>query len=210
LTHQAPAEMDMSADWLWEQLSEAIQCGHKWESLNLHGGEPILHPDYIGIAKAVLWYRDNCGHTCHLACFSNGLEAGRLKEVSDMGIVISRSPKAAEMAYVPVCHTPDNMPYVIDGCYMSSECGMALNINGYFPCSAMAAAARVWVYESSVQHPQDITELELVKLRSQHCTHCGFAVTQPRVTKDLISQDWSDKLAEYCKSKTSSQECSNQ
>jgi hypothetical protein len=197
--------MDMDPEWLRDQLNRAVDAGHKWGFITVHGGEPCLHPDFQDIAEVLLSYKNKCGHDCTIWWLTNdSCQAikDRTAEIEAMGIPLGRAYKESQPDYIPVCVSPtDEGLLPTDGCYMSATCGMSLNINGYWPCSAMAGAERVWGYKSTIQEPKDITESAIKVLRAQHCLRCGFGLggesTGKRTKEDVRSSSWMKQLELY-------------
>jgi len=213
LCTQAPATEDyLTPEDIYFFLDDLAEHNHPLGQITLHGGEPVLTPDFETIIKLLCEYRklNNCTLWL-LSNNSNELIREKTRYISDkycipLGISekrgTNRDAKGHELMYVPVNESPDDLglPYTL-GCFQSAQCGMCYNKQGYFPCSPMAAAARVFDYSSMGHSIVDVTEEACREKFAQHCKHCGFAMERRRAFNQVTTKTWDKALKEYAKKK---------
>lgn len=197
---------DISLDQIKKFLAESVAAGHLWKWIKLHGGEPTIHPQFIEICQVLAEYRDEHNPGVRLSVCSNGSNPEKVDQALKLGfdpqvsvkIGINRDASGNMIPYIPVNESPKDIGRIApSGCYIASDCGIALNNSGFWPCAPCAGAARVFEYEAPVKHVADLTVDRLKQLYT-HCDHCGFALTdRPRSTTQVTSKTWEEKLASY-------------
>lgn len=211
LCTQAPATDDLEPEDIFYFLDDLIEHDHPLGQITLHGGEPVLTPYFEDSIKLLCEYREHTGCTLWLLSNnSNQLIRDKTKYIHDkyniaLGISekqnTNRDAKGHALMYVPVNESPDDLglPYTL-GCFQSAQCGMCYNKQGYFPCSPMAAAARVFDYSSMGHSITDVTEEACREKFSQHCKHCGFAMPdRRRVFDQVTTPTWDKAFDKYMK-----------
>lgn len=208
LCTQAPYSGDLTpADVLYftENLQEN---GQKVGQITMHGGEPVLNPYIDEIVSILSSYRKETG--CILWLLTNNSSDSVRKKVTkisvkyDIALGVSTKIKkningtGSPIRYVQVNNSPcDNGRESDHGCYQTSTCGICFNYLGFFPCSPMAAAARVFGYKgihSIVNFTDDQCDLYF----KEHCKHCGFSdPNEPHVVDQVTSKTWEDALRRY-------------
>lgn len=212
LCTQAPAQGDLTPGDVQAFLKDSKDAGHVWGMITLHGGEPVLNPWIYDIARLLAEYRSETG--CKLWLLTNnstnkvreivtrislrhdiplGVSAKRVKNIDEHG-----SP----IPYVPVNESPEdlNEPWTV-GCFQARDCGVCFNYLGYFPCSPIAAAARVFGY-APIKSISDLTEETCTRYFNKQCRHCGFAMpNRRRVVEQVSTQTWAKAFEAYHKEK---------
>lgn len=212
LCTQAPFRGDLSAERVSEFLLDSREAGHDWGMITLHGGEPVLNPEIFEIAKLLDDYRKLTG--CKLWLLTNNSSPGTRKLATEVNckfnIPLGVSTKHGKnidgagnpIQYVAVNEAPIDLGLVGDhGCFQTSNCGVCYNYLGYFPCSPMAAAARVFGFPPAARSYKDFTEEACEKYINMHCKYCGFSTPdRPRVITQTMTQTWESLLLEYNRS----------
>lgn len=201
LCTQAPSCGDLSpsdVEYFLNDISNA-SVGH----ITLHGGEPVLNPYIFDIIKLLVDFRKSFGTKLWLLSNSNGsLVQERISRIScdyDIPLGISKKNNESFIEYVPVNESPIdlNEPYTL-GCFQTVNCGICYNYLGWFPCSPLAAAARVFDYKPTALSIKQLTIERCIEYFEMHCKHCGFAMPNRRRVKEQTStQTWIDKLESY-------------
>jgi hypothetical protein len=209
LCTQAPAKGDLTPQQVQEFIEDNKKCGHTWEQITLHGGEPVLNPWIYDIIRILVKYRSETG--CKLWLLSNNSNKKIREDITrislryDIPLGISdkvgtnKDANGYEIEYIPVNESPTdlNEPYSL-GCFQSSSCGVCYNYLGYFPCSPMAAAARVFYYEPIGSSISSLTKEKCEEYFSIHCKHCGFALpNRRRVVEQVNTTTWETKFKMY-------------
>lgn len=209
LCTQAPSTESLEPEDIYFFLDDLVEHNHKLDLITLHGGEPILTPYFEDIVKLLCEYRKGTG--CELWLLSNNstelirTKTKYIREKYGIALGISekqqtnRDANGNQIMYVPVNESPDDLglPYTL-GCFQSSQCGICYNKQGYFPCSPMAAASRVFDYSSMGHSILDVTEEACNEKFAQHCKHCGFAMPDRRRVFDQVNTPtWEKAFADY-------------
>lgn len=205
LCTQAPVNGDLTPAMVERFIKDSIDLNHVWGQITLHGGEPALNPWIYDIARMLVKYRLDTD--CKLWLLSNN-SVPKIREITSRislryDIPLGLSEKKITNAdaggnpidYVPVNESPSDLGEVSTlGCFQSETCGVCYNYMGYFPCSPMAAAARVFKYEP-IHSINDLTETACLKYFNAHCHHCGFAMpNRRRVTEQVTTETWKKVL----------------
>ena len=214
LCTQAPAgkDADLSTADIERFIEQSIGCGRKWGLITLHGGEPVLNPAIHQICEMLRKYRELHSANTRISLLSNGSTPAILRQVHQLCSEFGFEPGISEkvksnhrgdgtpIPYVPVNISPEDKgnSYTI-GCFQTTDCGICLNYAGYWPCSPMAAAARVFGYQPMAKTVAELTEDVLAKGFELHCKHCGFAGSAPRVIGQASSKTWIEAFARYSK-----------
>jgi hypothetical protein len=208
LCSQAPAsrDLDITTNQIKELVSDSVLIGYPWEWIKLHGGQPTLHPDFFEICEVLADYKRKSNKGVKLAVVSNGHEGDKLKKVEEMGFEGLVSVKVKTNVYqdgTPIPYVTVNASPVdlgmkgTKGCFVPSDCGICFNNLGFWLCSPLGAAARVFGYQSSVKRVADISVERLVN-NYYHCDHCGYGISGcPRSVAQVTSKEWADKLKKY-------------
>lgn len=219
LCTQAPFNGDLSARQVEDFLQDNIESGHTWGQITIHGGEPVLNPEIEKIVEVLTIYRKNTG--CNLWLLTNnssddvreratrinvkygvalGISTKRGKNISETGSLIE---------YVAVNESPEDLGLPHDhGCFQTANCGVCYNYLGYFPCSPMAAAAKVFGYAPSAKSFLEFTQGACDASMDIHCRHCGFSTPErKRVVHQTMTPTWRTALFNYGRSRYKERPC---
>lgn len=152
---QAPDDLDMTLEQVERFIAESKKNCRKWEQIRVLGGEPTLHKGIDPIVHMLCDYKLSFSPSTIITVVTNGygnyvnsvLE--KLKEKYD--IVVENSHKVSDIqpSFSPINQAPRDMLNLKNeeydkGCWIPTVCGIALDKHGYYPCSASAAADRVF------------------------------------------------------------------
>lgn len=212
LCTQAPySNGDLTPDNILDMLEESIDINYIWDQISLFGGEASLHKDIIEIAEMLSIYKQKFNPTVKLWIFTNYSTAEVRENVHrlfvDYGIEPGISLKTGQnldpwgkpIPYVTVNNSPaDNGVSSTLCCYLPGEFGLAFNYLGFFPCSPMGAAARVFDYKPMCSSVKDISEEKCFEYYHMHCKHCGFSYEkEQRSIEQVSSKTWKDAFDRY-------------
>ncbi|WP_287492391.1 radical SAM protein [Sellimonas sp.] len=152
---QAPSNLHMSIDQIYKFIDESIKNEVCWEQIRILGGEPTLHPEIENIVEAIFDYKSKYSNRTIVTLVTNGYGEYVNKMIRKLSekynIVIENSKKKSNMQpnFSTINKAPKDMKKYCNedfsrGCWIPSVCGMALDIHGYYPCSAAAAADRIF------------------------------------------------------------------
>ena len=214
---QAPSKEDyMTVKQIKKFIEESIELNKKWELINILGGEPTLHPDFLEIVRLIYeeYILKHSPNTI-LQITSNGYSPesiGLLSKLPDSpNIVVDKRSfkKSNKIDYF----TPFNLAPVdteeykesdfSKGCWVTSYCGMGLNKYGYYPCGVSGAMDRVMGYDIGIKRLKEVTVDKLKELLDVFCRYCGnfveyvdnygdfiFRCEKRPFTKNVITKMW--------------------
>ena len=223
---QAPSKEDsISIKQIHKFIEESIEISKKWELINILGGEPTLHPNFLEIVELILnEYILKYSPDTILQITSNGYTEDTKKILNKLpkskNIIIDK--KSFKESNKVIYFTPFNLaPVDLDdfknkefskGCWITSYCGIGLNKYGYYPCSVAAAMDRVMGYDVGIKSLKEASVDKLKELLNLFCGYCGNFVEYhknygnfiPRCEKspfikNIISKTWKDIYSKYHK-----------
>ena len=182
---QAPTISQMSIGQISNFIEESISLGQKWELINILGGEPTLHPDFLQIVDLLLSsYVIPFSPGTTLQVTSNGYGEfvksilSQLPEHPNLVTNTNSFKDSREVEYfTPFNEAPvdtgkfGNEDYA-KGCWVTAYCGIGLNYLGYFPCGVAGGIARVTHENDHIQSLRDVNESIKDKL-ANYCQYCG-------------------------------------
>jgi len=182
----APSKDYMTIEDIGAFITESKKLHRSWRLINVLGGEPTLHPDFIAILKMLQTeYADVYNNDVIIQVVSNGFteNSRRLcKEAEQFQNVRidyeSFKTKNTVDYFTPFADAPVDDPDFNSadfgkGCWVTSYCGIGLNKNGYFACSVCGAISRVLKDGGGIPYLKDATEETLVGQLKKYCRYCG-------------------------------------
>jgi len=208
LSTQAPTGRadEMPVETIERFIAESIEAAYPWGYIKLYGGQPTMHTRFMDICRLLAAYRDDHHHSLGLGVVTNGSDQEKIRASEELGfgrwesVKVKTNADAAGNAipYITINRSPKDIGLEApSGCWVPAECGICMTNDGFWACSPIAAASRVFGYESEVKHVGDITTAALVA-QYYHCDHCGYAAPdEPRAVEQVTSETWQKKLEDY-------------
>jgi len=213
---QLPTTEAMKFSDIKNFVKESIEIKKKWELINILGGEPTLHPEFIKIIDFIHneYIMEHSPETI-LQIVSNGFEERSRVLCEDM----KEKYKNVRIDYgsyktnkVVEYFSPFNDAPIDDekfknsdfkkGCWVTSYCGIGLNKDGYYACAVAGGIDRIIHKNMFITKLTEITDENLEKQLNEFCKYCGnfkayednFGNFIPRVEKEpfknVISKSW--------------------
>lgn len=223
---QAPTAERMTIEQIHSFIESSIGIGKKWNLINILGGEPTLHPDFVAIVNMIQdEYVDTFSPNTIIQVVSNGV-AEDSRKLCEMVRCRNKNVRIDYDSYKQnnkvEYFTPFNDAPIDDanfigadyslGCWVASYCGIGLNSRGYYCCAPAAGIDRVLNTRSAIlslsEVASDVCGL-MKKQMSLFCPYCGnykaYAENGgdfvPRCEKipfeNIISPTWSDLYKEW-------------
>lgn len=219
---QAPIKEGMSIEQIENFVLESIELNKKWKLINLLGGEPTIHKDFLEIVNLILnEYIIKHSPETILQVTSNGfgeLVQERLSKLpKHKNLIIDYASFKDERIipyFSPFNDAPIDKPDGTDkeyhkGCWVTSYCGIGLNQMGYYPCGVAGGIDRVFKFNLGV-HPLKNVDESIAKYLDTFCRFCGnfsdyeknYGNFIPRnekaaLTKPITSESWKKAYRKY-------------
>jgi len=219
---QAPIKEGMSVEQIENFVRESIELNKKWKLINLLGGEPTIHKDFLEIVNLILnEYIIKHSTETILQVTSNGfgeLVQERLSKLPKHKNLIIDYASFKDERIVPYFSPFNDAP--IDkpdgkekeyhkGCWVTSYCGIGLNQMGYYPCGVAGGIDRIFKLNLGVQSLKNVDE-NIAKYLDTFCRFCGnfsdyaknYGNFIPRnekaaLTKAITSESWKKAYKKY-------------
>ena len=204
----APDPSSMFGPQISQFVQESIDGGHRFNRIDIIGGEPMLYPDLAGLYYELERYRRWHGGRLKIRLTTNGtVHKDKLTEIPDW-IQVRNSAKDCEnkeydfetFNVAPIdsgCAGADAL-----ACSIPWRCGIALTRNGYYLCGAGSAVARVFGLDLGIRNLHEVTPEALKAQRVQLCQFCGHSRSIAKREKgQQTSPAWRDALERYSAAK---------
>lgn len=182
---QAPIKEGMSLKQIENFVQESIELDKKWKLINLLGGEPTLHKDFLEIVDLILnEYLIKHSPETILQITSNGYGDLVQEQLSKLpkhpNLIIDYASFKDERTipyFSPFNDAPIDKPNGEDkeyhkGCWVTSYCGIGLNQMGYYPCGVAGGIDRVFQFNLGIESLKDVDE-KIAKYLDTFCKFCG-------------------------------------
>lgn len=184
MVRQAPSGERMKLEQIEKFISESLENNIQWESIRILGGEPTVHPKIINILEKLTNYKNTFSKNTEITLVTNGngkFVNSKLKDIELLfpHIIIENSQKTSneQLHFTPINQAPIDIPEYREedlskGCWITSVCGIALSMHGYYPCTTSASIDRVFgldVGRKNMPNDQDLME----DLFEKFCKLCG-------------------------------------
>ena len=219
---QAPIKEGMSLEQIETFVRESIELNKKWKLINLLGGEPTIHNDFLEIVNLILnEYIVIHSPETILQVTSNGFGELVQEQLSKLpkhkNLIIDYVsfkderivPYFSPFNDAPIDKPDGNEKEYYKGCWVTSYCGIGLNQLGYYPCGVAGGIDRVFELNMGVQSLNNVDE-SIAKYLDTFCRFCGnfsdyeknFGNFIPRnekaaLTKPIISESWKKAYKKY-------------
>ena len=219
---QAPIKEGMSVEQIKTFVLESIELNKKWKLINLLGGEPSIHKDFLEIVNLILnEYIIKHSPNTILQVTSNGygeLVQERLSSLpKHKNLIIDYAsfkderivPYFSPFNDAPIDKSDGNEKEYNKGCWITSYCGIGLNQLGYYPCGVAGGIDRVFKLNLGVQSLKNV-DISIAKYLDTFCRFCGnfsdyeknFGNFIPRneksaLTRPITSESWKKAYKKY-------------
>jgi len=214
---QAPDIAAMSINQIDKFVSESISQKVKWEKIGVLGGEPLLHPDLLEILDILLTYKETYSPSSLIEITTSGYGTDVKSAISTVpkGVEINNTHKqdAYQDKFEPFNVAPrDQWKFCLsdfrNGCSTTKDCGLGLNIYGYYPCGPGGAIDRVMGFNIGLKHLPRSHD-DIFPQMQQLCRFCGHFCSRHFIPKDQrdtiignpMSKSWKKSYAAFQKNK---------
>jgi hypothetical protein len=208
---QAPAGTQMTIEQIQRFVDESAAAQYRWNIIEVAGGEPTLHKEFLKILDILRGYRDRHSPYTVIKVCTNG--AGKkVKQVipkipSDVVVINSEKEGKRQLE---LNHSTFNVaPEDIDkyknadfrnACEWTDKCGTGLGPTGYYHCPVAAGMDRIFGWNVGRQMLPSMED-SMEDLAERFCSKCGWflkeaAYRQP-LDKPRISPTWQRAYADY-------------
>lgn len=216
---QAPSEDSMTVEQIEKFLSETRRVGRRWKRIRLLGGEPFLHPDIFQIIEVLIEYKKKYSLSIIIEISTNGFGefVNKRLKTTPPDIVVNNSYKDSplqekfEAFNLAPCDQPEfNQVDYANACWITSICGMGLNMYGYYQCAVAAGIDRIMGLDMGLKSiPLDTEKFN--KQKRYLCRYCGHFINRHRthsaerknIEGIIISPIWNRAYLTYSKNKPS-------
>jgi len=175
---------EMSIEQIKKFIDESIEKNKKWRRIRILGGEPTLHDNFLKIFNIILSYKKEYNKNLKIEVSSNNhsefskmiLKNDVIKNNSQINI--SKKTEFEINKFVNIYISPIDIEYFekdnfTSGCVISQNCGIGLNLYGYYPCPVAGNIDRFLGLDKGrkVLPLDDDNMIDLYKI---FCKHCGY------------------------------------
>lgn len=214
---QKPTNEQLQLSDIDSFISESIANKKKWKQINVLGGEPTLHKDFMEMLKRLQDYADVYSQETVIQVVSNGVaERSRLlcelakEKFKNVRIDYGSYKLSNKVEYfsafndAPVDDGNYKNADFTKACWATNYCGIGLTPRGYYACAVSGGIDRVLNEKNGVQSFTELTKDKLKEHFDKFCRLCGNfkAYSQnygnfiPRCEKEpfknIISETWKE------------------
>ena len=153
---QAPSDANMTLEQVNRFIQESNQQGRKWEMIQIEGGEPTLHPDFLEIVSTLDQYIRCNSPGAVLQVNTNGYSESSRRLLSRLpsGVSVYCSSKTERkqdqhLAFnqAPVDLDTNSGLDFSQGCFLPDLYGLGLTRHGYYPHPNCGGIDRVFGFD---------------------------------------------------------------
>lgn len=208
---QAPADTQMSVEQIQRVVDEWTAADYHWDLMEIAGGEPTVHPDFLEIIGILREYRNRHSPHTRIKVLTNG--AGeKVQQIAAQvpgDIEVENSSKGgkrqSELRHSTFNLTPGevagygNVDYT-NACEYTYRCGTGLGPTGYYHCPVAAGMDRIFEWNIGRQSLPSESD-DMLDLAERFCSKCGYFLKQQEykkpLTKQLTSPVWQQAYDDY-------------
>ena len=212
---QAPSKEYISIEQIEDFINESIELNHKWELINILGGEPTLHPHFTKIIRLLVNKYLTFSPDTIIQITSNGYtqeSRNLLNEVEkySKNIIIDRLSFKNDKKIIyftqfniaPIDIEEFKNSDFSKGCWVTTYCGIGLNMYGYYACSVAGAMDRVMNKNKEINKLKDVTHDKLKEQLKTFCQYCGNFIEYDKNKGDFIPRCEKAPFVKYTMSRT--------
>ena len=167
---QAVSNEHMEVSKIEDFIKESVEKNKKWNRIRILGGEPLIHPQVEEIVDLLREYKEQRNKEVKLELVTNGFgeKVQRMIEILSPKIYIKNTNKTERFQekFEPFNMAPvDNKRNILtdykNACWITSYCGIGMNVNGYYQCAVAGGIDRVMKKNEGLkEYPKSTKELE--------------------------------------------------
>lgn len=186
-----------------ERMCAEFQCLGKLKSVQISGGEPMMHPDIENIVKIIL----DSGITENVSLWTNGTINSRNLALKHKIVVYNdNKDKGYRHVWLMTVAPIDMNLYGIkplSDCTAPRVCGIAYSRRGYYPCCFSEAIGRIFKIDG-IKSMREMTNEAYNDLLDKTCRYCGYYLTGTKPVfppfsypAATMSPSWSEAIKKY-------------
>lgn len=190
---------DMKINQVWKFVEWSLDKKHKWNRIDIIGGEPTLHKDLKTIFEMVKIYKNRYPR-CKIRFSTNGHGAEEVVSNIPEWVHIRNSEKngKAQQHTAYRCSPVDLGETVIKSCSVPWRCGLGFTRYGIFPCGAGASLARVFGFDIGIKNFNDINAANIKKQMLTLCKYCGHSGSVRKIADgNEMTDSWKNAVKNY-------------
>jgi hypothetical protein len=208
---QAPSNEQMSVEQIEKFIEESIDQDRRWQLIRILGGEPTLHPQIRDIVESLLSYKRKFSQSTEIHFYTNGFgrEVNNVLSRLPNGIRVMNSRKTfVAQKFLTFNIAPVDIEVYRDlnylnGCHVTTFCGIGLTRYGYYQCEMAGSIDRVFGFDLGRKELPSLTD-RMFDLFEAFCKYCGyFKHDNTRLQEEMISPTWKHAYEEYTQQKPS-------
>jgi len=199
---KAISDESMSIDQIEKFIQESILKIVVWDRIDILGGEPTLHDDFLGILELIIQYKYSYSPLSIVRVVTNGRgNSDILRKLHSDIIIYNSYLQNTTNLFHPFNLAPiDNYFYrysdFSNGCWITQECGIGLNKYGFYPCAVAASIDRVLGFDKGLKKLPDNSDM-MYDLLNYFCRYCGHFMYSNGTDKEQISTFWNRAYNNY-------------
>ena len=218
----APTTDRISIDAIDKFIADSKALGIRWKLINILGGEPTLHPQFLEIIQKIhVEYIDEYSPATILQVVSNGytessrMLCNKILKYKNVRIDSGSYKKSNKVDYfTPFNDAPCDKPShstndYSKGCWVAKHCGLGLNHLGYYGCAVCGGIDRVMGKFIGAASLEELTTPLILHHFELFCHLCGnFTAYEsnygdfiPRAEKEpfknIVSRSWEELYRTY-------------
>ena len=199
---QAPTKENMSLEQIEKFIKESIEQDAKWRKISLVGGEPCLHPDIFEIINLLLNYKQKFSIKTEIYLVTNGLIKEVLKKIpQSINIINSAKETSVQEGFESFNVAPVDLKQYQNkdfknGCQILKDCGMGLNMYGYYPCAVAGGIDRIFGFDNGRKHLPEKNDPLFDQLNT-FCRLCGHFKKHDTIDTEKMSKSWKEAYSKH-------------
>lgn len=210
---QAPTNEYITTEQFEKFITESISRNHQWKRIRLLGGEPYLHPYVSPLFDILIKYKNEFSPSTELEISTNGygeLVNQKIKETPpEIRVNNTHKNNTQQIQLEPFNKAPcDSSHHAFtdyrNACWITHECGIGLNMYGFYQCAVAAGIDRVMGLDIGLKTIPNSDE-DMMDQKRKLCRFCGHFLSRQHTSshlrepleKEIITQSWSKAYRNY-------------
>lgn len=195
---QAPADAQMSVEQIQRFVDECVTANYRWDLMEIAGGEPTMHPEFLKIIDILREYRNRYSPGTRIKVLTNGAgeKTQQMAALVPSDIEVENSSKGgkrqSELKHATFNLAPDEVAgyenvAFRNACEYTHRCGTGLGPTGYYHCPVAAGMDRIFEWNIGRQSLPSLDD-DMEDLAERFCRKCGYFLKQLEYKKPLGKQ----------------------